>query len=1276
MKEEDYEKAKEVDRNQKALSRRKRKEADPQKLREEENARQEKHRRVESANDRLKEFREVTMYNAIFICTCCHQRMFQSNVCILTDILEQNINNKKPEHIAACIERRIPTRINGDKHCYICKTCLRHMQNKKMPPMSTMNCLQLKETDKQIHEQNLQLTELEGALIAKNIIFQKIYQLPKSRWTALTDRVVNVPINEHSIINTLEKMPRTPRDAGLIGVALKRKIEYKNTHKHQLINPDKLFRMLDKLKRSKNPHYKFYDEYDVYETRCRRTDPSGYDTVFNDDTDDLQEIIDKMDETQAREVVDEIVTDEIEANTRDNEDDESNAEKEEIEFITKDPVKKYQIKYNESLCMTDKYPEISVNNTESSVSLAPGEGQIPKDIMSDEDWDIKAFPHLHNPDGSNGKDQERVVRLTEQNYFINRICNLEKRFSKSSAYLYAAVGYIEKKQINRNINLAGTRGKQVVGKDGSRTYELEDAYRVLENIKNTPSYWKQAKYEMLAKLDNLGAFQLFFTLSCADMRWDENFAAIILERGWEMKYKLKKDGAGNWITEVKARKNDCDWKPIKIFIKEDVDESLHELVRGNVLTATRYYQHRLLAFINKVVMGKNNPMSVKYYTYKIEFQDRGAGHAHGTLWLNLDKIETLIKNQDGTLRSKTDNDDKEKKGPFQGLKRAFKKFRDNEILDETDINSIRRFIDEFTTVSIHENTVGKDVAEIAQEVNKHHHTKTCRKHDTTCRFKYPRFPAPYTIIVQPVQAESSEKGQELLIKYRQILRKVTQVLENKDVMAEIMNRYNKQKETIEEYEINTKLRIKEMLKIAGVDYNEYIQALGTSKTGYSIIQRRDLDEIYINPYNIEWLRAWNGNMDIQIVLDYFAVITYVTDYYAKDDTGTMEIIRAVLEDTSSKDLREKMKMISNVFLTHRQMGEAEAVYRLLPSMKLKKSNVGCQWLSLGRKEERSSRWKKATQKEVESGRHVTELLNHDGFWYEYQDMWSKYLRRPVELEDMCCAQFAKMYRSGGSAKNDEDDCGMHDEDDGESNTEDLLVDNEEKFHYIMTYKNNFKKETKLPMTITLKDPYPNEPSMMKKRGFPAVLRFNKSNKDNDPKKYMLSELMLYRPTREEIDPDQVEEMYQETYDGRRKVDIVKSQVMEHLEGVEEARYYVEQVQKELDMTEIANRLDPALEQANADCDEEVIVEHPDFLHIDPGLVNTEEINKSSGIYKRIDIPNADDLKENTRSLDKYQREVVNIGIKYAKDIVKARKENNSSPTAPLLMVHGGAGAGK
>ena len=160
--------------------------------------------------------------------------------------------------------------------------CSSH-EEKENPPMSTKNGLMLEETDKMLKEQNLDLTELEGALIAKNIIFQKIYQLPKSRWTALKDRIVNVPINEDSILNTLDQLPRTPEEAGLIGVALKRKVKYKNTHKNQLIDPGKLFRMLEKLKSNKNPHYQFYDDFNNYQNRCKTTDQESYSAIFPDD---------------------------------------------------------------------------------------------------------------------------------------------------------------------------------------------------------------------------------------------------------------------------------------------------------------------------------------------------------------------------------------------------------------------------------------------------------------------------------------------------------------------------------------------------------------------------------------------------------------------------------------------------------------------------------------------------------------------------------------------------------------------------------------------------------------------------------------------------------------------------------------------------------------------------------------------------------------------------------------------------------------------------------
>ena len=161
--------------------------------------------------------------------------------------------------------------------------------------------------------------------------------------------------------------------------------------------------------------------------------------------------------------------------------------------------------------------------------------------------------------------------------------------------MYAAVAYLEKKkQLQRNINLANTRGKEVIDENGNKEYVLGDGYRVLDNVKNTPRYWRKAKYEMIAKLDNLGPFQLFFTLSCADMRWEENFGTILQDKGFDVKYTVSKNEKGNWDTIVEARKNmEDDYKPIMLFIQEDVEETLHELVRDNVMTATKYFQHRV-----------------------------------------------------------------------------------------------------------------------------------------------------------------------------------------------------------------------------------------------------------------------------------------------------------------------------------------------------------------------------------------------------------------------------------------------------------------------------------------------------------------------------------------------------------------------------------------------------------------------------------------------------------------------------------------------------------
>ena len=63
---------------------------------------------------------------------------------------------------------------------------------------------------------------------------------------------------------------------------------------------------------------------------------------------------------------------------------------------------------------------------------------------------------------------------------------------------------------------------------------------------------------------------------------------------------------------------------------------------------------------------------------------------------------------------------------------------------------------------------------------------------------------------------------------------------------------------------------------AKVTRKEYYEALRVTKKGKVIILKRNLEELWVNNYNPEWIRAWNGNMDVQICLDFFAIVTYIT----------------------------------------------------------------------------------------------------------------------------------------------------------------------------------------------------------------------------------------------------------------------------------------------------------------------------------------------------------------------------------------------------------------
>ena len=111
------------------------------------------------------------MYNAIFICSCCHRKLFFSNVTKLTQNLKGKIDSKKKDLLEHSITEEIEIEINGVLSSYLCHACKQHLMKGKLPPMSVKNGLLVHEHK----DPELQLTELEANLISKNIVFMKIF---------------------------------------------------------------------------------------------------------------------------------------------------------------------------------------------------------------------------------------------------------------------------------------------------------------------------------------------------------------------------------------------------------------------------------------------------------------------------------------------------------------------------------------------------------------------------------------------------------------------------------------------------------------------------------------------------------------------------------------------------------------------------------------------------------------------------------------------------------------------------------------------------------------------------------------------------------------------------------------------------------------------------------------------------------------------------------------------------------------------------------------------
>ena len=235
---------------------------------------------------RIALFKKAVLYGPIFPCVCCQRVMFKQSV------VDYNSVKEKIEKHEGLFEKAIQNMdlcpVIFGKH-YLCLTCRKYLVVKgEMPPMSHCNKLGFKYVGKKLDLKdddgnkigeysltqedidNTNLTDLEQSLIARSLIFMKIHKLPKSGMSCVRDKMVFVPINESDNLNTLKTIIRTPSEAGILPIKVKRKQEYENSYQEEYVSIHKIIYTLKMLVKFRHPDYKFLTKemIDSYESAC------------------------------------------------------------------------------------------------------------------------------------------------------------------------------------------------------------------------------------------------------------------------------------------------------------------------------------------------------------------------------------------------------------------------------------------------------------------------------------------------------------------------------------------------------------------------------------------------------------------------------------------------------------------------------------------------------------------------------------------------------------------------------------------------------------------------------------------------------------------------------------------------------------------------------------------------------------------------------------------------------------------------------------------------
>ena len=392
----------------------------------------------------------------------------------------------------------------------------------------------------------------------------------------------------------------------------------------------------------------------------------------------------------------------------------------------------------------------------------------------------------------------------------------------------------------------------------------EQAYKSLKNVCGSPVYWKNELYDVLAMLHSLGIPTWFLTLSAADLHWPEIIQAIAVQIGQHLSHE----------------------NILKLSIAER-----SRYLQQNPVTCVCMFQHHVDSFFMHYLLNKTQPLGAIIDLIKIEFQMRGAPHAHCLL---------LVK--------------------------------DSPKINVNKDEEICHFIDKYITAVLPTGHAEyKEDVKLMENFQKHTHSDYCQR-KKRCLFGFPKPPSYKTVISQEV----SDDGTTSMT-----------VKDAMDLLKSLQNKLTTQ------LLMCATMTLDNILKDLKMDIETYTNALRISQKGQHIILKCDVEDIFINACNSDILALWQGIIDLQYVVDEYSTVMYVCNYMMKGEKALGETLKRVAKECRNDDLWTQMKKIKKKFLGKRVLGAQESAMHVL-SMWLMKKNRKVVTVNTNMKDERTS----------------------------------------------------------------------------------------------------------------------------------------------------------------------------------------------------------------------------------------------------------------------------------------------------------------------------------